>query len=212
MDVSEFLWVATPVAWLACAQRHVDLLLLDHAHCEKKAAQSALHFILRYPEFHELVYRASRFAREELRHFEQVYKIMRDRNIPLRYLTPSRYASGLQSHRGGAEEDKLLDSLIIASIIEARSCERFGALLPYLDDRLAQFYRGLLASEARHFLTYLDLAKQLNHSAFEQRVSFFLEVEARLITEPDDQFRFHSGAPSAVLLAKDGVALTQRVE
>ena len=202
MQVDSFLAIPTPQAWLEFTTGQVEVLLLDHAHCEKKAAQSAMHFIRHYPHYDALVYKASRFAREELRHFEQVYQIMKRRGIQLTYLSASRYAQGMRQHLTKQEPDRLLDMLIISAFIEARSCERFGALIPYLDQQLAKFYRGLLASEQRHFMAYLELAEQLNHPLYDERICFFREVEAQLIVSPDDQFRFHSGVPSPCLLDK----------
>ncbi len=200
MQVQGFLKAVTPQSWLEFATKHVDLLLLDHAHCEKKAAQAAIQYLLRYPEFDDLVYRASRFAREELRHFEQVYQRMQQRGIALKYLTPSRYAKGLLQHRNKEEPYHLAECLLISALIEARSCERFAAVVPYVDDQLAQFYQGLYAAEERHFLTYLELAYQVAPAGFDQRVEFFKQKEAELILHPDDQFRFHSGVPSQNLV------------
>ena len=88
---------------------------------------------------------------------------------------------------------RLIDTLIVGAFIEARSCERFSSLLPYLDDELSAFYRKLHQAEARHFQTYLALAKQFSAEDLTDRITLFAEAEATLITESDEHFRFHSG-------------------
>ena len=108
---------ATPNTWIEKALQHPEILLIDHAHCEKKAASTALALIYRYPEQHELVARLSRLAREELRHFEQVLKIMHQRNITFQHLAPARYAQGLLKHARTHEPAKLIDTLLIAAFV-----------------------------------------------------------------------------------------------
>lgn len=186
----------TPLAWCEAALANLDVLLLDHAHCEKKAASTALSLIYRYPNQLDLIERMSKLAREELRHFEQVLKIMRQRDVLFTHLSPSRYAHGLLQHARTHEPEKLIDTLIIGAFVEARSCERFSALVPLLDDELAKFYAGLLASEARHYQHYINFAKQLAAEDISERINFFSVIEGDLILEPDPQFRFHSGTPS----------------
>ncbi|HEX6928224.1 MAG TPA: tRNA-(ms[2]io[6]A)-hydroxylase, partial [Gammaproteobacteria bacterium] len=131
-DIPEFLAAPTPPAWVEAAAANLPLILIDHAHCEKKAASSALTLLFRYPENSGLVHRMSRLAREELRHFEQVLKLMERRGIAYRHLTPARYAEGMRKHARTHEPARLLDMLVIGAFIEARSCERFGALAPAL--------------------------------------------------------------------------------
>ena len=119
--------------------------------------------------------------KEELHHFWQVREAMMSRNIPYIKITASRYAKGMLKE---------------VRTHEARSCERFAALAPYLDDDLQAFYLSLLRSEARHYQDYLALAQQVSTDDISSRVQFFGEVEAALITSPDDEFRFHSGVPA----------------
>lgn len=190
------LFCKTPQAWIEQALNQQDILLIDHAHCEKKAASTALSMIYRYPEHTILIDRMSRLAREELRHFEQVLKIMAKRKITYQHLTPARYAQGMFKHAYTHEPAKLIDTLIIGAFVEARSCERFAALLPFLDEELAKFYQGLLASEARHYQHYIQFAKQLSKEDIDSRIEFFSEIERDLILQPDNQFRFHSGVPA----------------
>lgn len=192
-SIINFLACSTPKAWIDKALVQSNVLLIDHAHCEKKAASTALSLIFRYPHHYDLLQQMSRLAREELRHFEQVLAIMKKRNIELAHLEPSRYAGELRKHRHHHEPDALIDTLIIGAFIEARSCERFFSLCPFLDDELQKFYQNLITSEARHYLNYLELAQKYSHKDITNRILFFREIEAELIDSPDSVFRFHSG-------------------
>ncbi|MEM9243296.1 MAG: tRNA-(ms[2]io[6]A)-hydroxylase [Pseudomonadota bacterium] len=192
--IMDFLPCQTPKQWLDAAIKQQSILLIDHAHCEKKAALSAIHFIHRYPDREKLVYQASRLAREELRHFEKVLALLQKKAITMTALSPSRYAAGLRRHVSPQEPQRLIDLLIIAAFIEARSCERFYQLYPRLDQELATFYHGLFAAEARHFQLYLNLATEYAHDDLQARVDFFAEQEKHLIQSEDKVFRFHSGA------------------
>jgi tRNA-(ms[2]io[6]A)-hydroxylase len=185
----------TPQAWLEKAVTELPTLLIDHAKCEKKAASTALALIYRYPYHWDLVERMSRLAREELRHFEQVLKIMRKREIAFTHMTPGRYAKGLLKYARTHEPARLIDNLIIGAFVEARSCERFSALVPLLDAELSKFYTGLLASEARHYEHYINFAREFSKEPIDERIAFYSEVEETLIVAPDEQFRFHSGIP-----------------
>jgi len=188
----------TPKAWLEAARGQHELLLVDHANCEKKAAATALNLMFRYGERQpELQESLSKLAREELRHFEQVTRIMRARGIVHRPLTAARYAEGLRKSLRKGDQERLTDLLVIGAFIEARSCERFGALAPLLDQELAAFYSGLHAAEARHFKLYLALAERYGAGDVAERVPVFREVEAELIDSEDGEFRFHSGIPVA---------------
>ncbi len=196
--VREFLPCETPAAWIDAALAQPDLLLIDHANCEKKAASTALNLMYRYTEHSDLLNKMSRLAREELRHFEQVFAIMQRRGVTYRAVSASRYASALRAEVRSSEPERLIDTLLVGALIEARSCERFAALIPRLDEELANFYTSLLKSEARHFQDYLALAGHLADNAnIESRLSHLKQVEARLICEPDIELRFHSGVPAA---------------
>ncbi len=197
--IREFLPCATPPAWVDWALANQDLLLVDHANCEKKAASTALNLMYRYVEHPELLERLSRLAREELRHFEQVLAIMRSRDVDYPQLAASRYAGGLREIVRTAEPGRLVDTLLVGAVIEARSCERFAALAPHLDDELRAFYESLLRSESRHFADYLRLARGIaSAEEVEQRLALVLERERELIEGEDDCFRFHSGVPGGV--------------
>lgn len=197
-NISAFLDTETPDEWLDVATERLPEMLLDHANCELKAASTALGFLYRYPDRTALAQRMSRLAREELRHFEQVRSIMDDMEIPFERLTASRYAGGLRDAARRDEPHKLLDLLLIGALIEARSCERFAKIAPRLPQKLGKFYSGLLASEARHFEHYIAFAKSecdVTDAQIEQRLEELKKIEAALITDPDPEFRFHSGVP-----------------
>lgn len=206
MEINQFLLCKTPHEWIACAQDNLDVLLIDHANCEKKAASTALNLMYRYVEYPELLLQLSKLAREELRHFEQVVSILTERKIPYEQISSARYAGELRKNVRTHEPGRLIDILIVSAIVEARSCERFEGLMQVLDVELAEFYGSLLKSEARHFKVYLDFAKTINQTAqsksdkkeeesFESRVSYFLQQDKRLIESLDTDFRFHSGRP-----------------
>ncbi len=194
--VERFLLCDTPQAWLDAAVQQQDILLVDHANCEKKAASTALNLMFRYVDRPELLSKMSRLAREELRHFEQVLSIMQARAVVYPQLTASRYAEGMRRHVRKAEPLRLQDLMIVGAFIEARSCERFEKLAPLLDEELQRFYLSLLKSEARHYRDYLNLGRAYAEGPIEDRIAFFAEVEAELITRPDQEFRFHSGPPA----------------
>jgi tRNA-(ms[2]io[6]A)-hydroxylase len=133
--------------------------------------------------------------KEELHHFYQVLEIMNEYSVEYQSITPCRYAKGMLRHVKTFEPDAMVDKLIIGAYIEARSCERFAKLAPHVDQRLADFYVSLLRSEARHYQDYLSLAEQISGKDIAERVKFFGEVEADLISTPDTDFKFHSGLP-----------------
>lgn len=191
-----FLRCATPSSWVDAALQQLDVLLVDHANCEKKAAATAMNLMYKYVDKPELLERMSQLAREELLHFEQVVGLMRERGMAYTHLGPSRYAGGLRQHIRTHEPAKLVDTLIIGAFVEARSCERFAAVAPKLDAQLGKFYTSLLRSEARHYEYYLELARAYANEDIEPRIEFFAALEAELISSPDPDFRFHSGAPA----------------
>ena len=201
-DIQAFLLCPTPPSWLDKALDNPELLLIDHANCEKKAASTALNLIYRHTENFDLLNKMSRLAREELRHFEQVIAIMEKRGIAYRPLSAAGYAAALRKEVRTYEPARLIDTLIVGGIIEARSCERFAALAPHLDEELAGFYTSLLKSEARHFKDYLSLANAIaeksesqgSQASLDQRIQELLAIEAKLIESPEESFRFHSGS------------------
>jgi tRNA-(ms[2]io[6]A)-hydroxylase len=169
-------------------------LLVDHAHCERKAAGTALNLIFRYPDRAWLAAPLSRLAREELVHFEQVLELMRARGLRLRGLRPSPYAGGLRRAVRAREPERLLDTLLCSALIEARSCERFRLLADAAPDApLRDLYRGLLASEARHHGAYLELAGEVAPaSELRERLAALAAHEARVLAEVPPLARMHA--------------------
>lgn len=196
VDISEilaFLPCETPDAWVSAALAHPEELLIDHANCEKKAAGTALNLMFRYVDKLDLLNKMSRLAREELRHFEQVLAIMKQRGVEYRHISSARYANGLRELARKNDPGKLVDILICGALIEARSCERFAKIAPHLDAQLSEFYNSLLKSESRHFKDYLSLAQRYANEPIEARIDTFREKERELILAEDELFRFHSG-------------------
>ncbi|MCL9774337.1 tRNA isopentenyl-2-thiomethyl-A-37 hydroxylase MiaE [Vibrio methylphosphonaticus] len=147
------------------------------------------------PYSQDLIDKMMLLIKEELHHFYQVLEILEGRNIPYHPIPAGRYAKGLLSKATTHEPNTLIDKLIIGAYIEARSCERFAKLAPYMDDDISKFYVSLLRSEARHYQDYLKLAEQISGDDITERVAYFGKIEADLITSPDSDFKFHSGVP-----------------
>ena len=193
-EIENFLPCKTPDLWIENALANPELLLIDHANCEKKAASTALNLMYRYVGNFDLLNKMSRLAREELRHFEQVIAIMKRRNIEYRQISASRYAVKLREAVRPNDPDKLVDILIVGALIEARSCERFAKIAPFLDSELESFYLSLLKSEGRHFKDYLNLACTVaSQQQVDKRLTIFTAIEKQLVESPDTEFRFHSG-------------------
>jgi tRNA 2-(methylsulfanyl)-N6-isopentenyladenosine37 hydroxylase len=193
---------ATPERWLqaACEQWHE--LLIDHAYCEKKAASSAVALIFAYPECEQQSLSLARLAREELRHFEQVTRLMRQLAVPFRRLKPGRYAGRLRTALRTHEPARRVDLMLAGALIEARSCERFALLSSRLPAPLGEFYGELARVEARHGDLYLRFAADASAadpdgSAWRTRLAVLAALEAELISGEDDELRFHSGPPRA---------------
>ena len=194
--IYEFLGARTTQAWVDAALADLPLIIQDHANCEKKAAGTAMNLIFRYEFSYDLQRKLAQLIREEMLHYEQVLGIMNERGQAWKYLSAGRYAKGMLKHKRTYEPAAMVDVLIIGAFIEARSCERFAALAEVINDkRLAKYYRYLLKSESRHFEDYLALAQSLAEDSIDERVAFFREVEAELISSPDSELRFHSGEP-----------------
>jgi tRNA-(ms[2]io[6]A)-hydroxylase len=189
-----FLQQPTSQAWLDQALNHLDVILLDHSHCERKAAGVALNLMFRYPSSQKLVRSLTAVAKEELEHFEQVNQILEDRGIALRPLTPPPYGAGLNKQVRIQEPDRMLDSLLVSALIEARSHERLGLLGVYCPDaKLAKFYRSLMASEARHYGVYWVLATTyFDPSTVEKRLEELALVESNLLSTLHPEPRVHS--------------------
>jgi tRNA-(ms[2]io[6]A)-hydroxylase len=191
--------VATPAAWIAAACTNPDILLIDHANCEKKAASTALALMFAYAEDLDLADEMSRLAREELRHYEQVARLIRALKIVPQRLGPGRYAEGMRRLVAKAEPHREVDLMICGAFIEARSCERFASLAPAIGGAAGELFHGLHAAEARHHRVYLDLALRAaaRHDVeLAPRIERFAAHEAELILSRDPLLRFHSGVPA----------------
>ena len=180
--------------WISQAMPQINEILLDHAHCEKKAASMALNLMFRYPEYPQLMQPLSELAREELRHFEQVFSVMEERNIPFRRQRPSTYAGRLVSIVRKDEPHRMLDLMLCACLIEARSCERMKILSENLVDvNLARLYRGLLACEARHHQVYIDMLETIfPREEILERLEEVATHESEVLETPDDFVRLHT--------------------
>lgn len=188
------LLIPTPERWLTQVESQLDLLLIDHAHCEKKAAGVAMNLLFAYVENAELTRAMTEIMAEELDHFHQVRALLDRRGIRFYKLPPSRYGPRLHELVSHQEPQRAVDRLLVAALIEARSCERFGLLRDRLADReLAEFYGGLFESEARHHSTYVRLAKDFRpEEAVRERLAELAAAEAAIIEAGEDQPRMHS--------------------
>lgn len=180
--------------WLARVQDNLEELLIDHAHCEKKAAGVAMNLIFHYVEHEELCRAMTEIVHEELEHFQLVLEIIKQRGWRFRRLKPSRYGPQLHELIRAGEPERAIDRLLVASLIEARSCERFCLLRDHLDDcALAEFYGGLFESEARHHTTYVKLACTFSdENTVRDRLAELSSAEAEIIARGDERVRMHS--------------------
>lgn len=184
----------TSDAWIEQAMAHLDTILLDHSSCERKAAGCALNLIFRYPSNERLVRQLTAIAQEELEHFEQVNQWLERKGIPLGPLKPAPYGAFLKQQVRRHEPERLLDSLLVAALIEARSHERLGLLAQHCPEpELAKFYRGLMASEARHYGAYWVLADAYyERNIFNQRLDELAVAESEVLATLHPQPRVHS--------------------
>jgi len=183
--------VPTDAAWARAAMRDVDAVLVDHAHCEMKAATNALSLATRHPGDPELVRALTSLAREEIDHFQRVFAMLVERGIPLGPPPVDAYAAGLrravnEMPREGADPGGLVDRLLVGALIEARSCERFKLLGDATAGDPARagehaLWTELLAAEARHYRTFVDLAERAAGGPVDARLERLAEAEARIV-------------------------------
>jgi len=172
-----------PEGWVDCIRDHLDAVLVDHAHLERKAATSALN-LEKYPELWSKVDELNAIAIEELQHFQMVLDILRRRGIPFTGTRQSPWITGLYSEIRRGRREQVIDHLICSALIEGRSCEKFQILSDALKDHdpeLAQFYAGLVESEGNHYATYLLMARGIDETETDRRLDFYLDVDAALI-------------------------------
>jgi tRNA-(ms[2]io[6]A)-hydroxylase len=182
--------------WLDQVDQHLDEVLIDHAHCERKAASTAMNLMNSYTEDRELCREMTRIVEEELEHFEMVLQLLDRRGVPFRRLASGPYGRRLNALVRSTEPDRAVDRLLIASLIEARSCERFSLLSSHVRPRepeLADFYAGLFESEARHHTTYVKLAEHFApRDVVRQRLDQLSAEEAAILAEGSEFPRMHS--------------------
>jgi tRNA-(ms[2]io[6]A)-hydroxylase len=199
MTVSNFgkiklLCQPTSKEWLDQALANLDTILLDHSHCERKAAGVAVNLLFRYPAYKSLITELTAIAKEELEHFAQVNQWLEKRGVELAPLKPSPYGATLKQAMGKDEPERLLDALLVAALIEARSHERLGLLASHCpEENLANFYRGLMASEARHYGVYWLLAREyFPEEVVNLRLNELTQLESEILTNLYPEPRIHS--------------------
>ena len=182
--------------WLTHVDEHLDELLVDHAHCERKAASTAMNLMNAYTENRRLCAEMKRIVEEELEHFEMVLQILDQRNVPFRRIPSGPYGKKLTQLIRNDEPNRAVDRLLVASLIEARSCERFRLLATHLSSKepeLSRFYASLFESEARHHSTYVQLAEDFQPRAtIKSRLNQLSENESQIIAEGSSLPRMHS--------------------
>jgi len=184
------------IRWLRQVDNHLGEILVDHAHCERKAASTAMNLINAYTEHRQLCREMKRIVEEELEHFEMVLELLDQRQIPFRRLASGPYGRELNRLIVSQEPQRAVDRLLVASLIEARSCERFRLLAEHIgaDDRqLADFYSGLFESEARHHTTYVRLAEDFaDRQEVRARLDQLSARESEIIAAGCELPRMHS--------------------
>jgi len=185
---------ASDARWLAQVDAHLDEILIDHAHCEKKAAGVAMNLLFSYVDHVPLARAMTEIVTEELAHFHLVLDLLEQRGIRFRKLSPSSYGQRLHAIVRKEEPARAVDRLLVAGLIEARSCERFAVLRDHVDDaELQEFYGSLFESEARHHATYVRLACDVApEETVRERLHWLAAEEAAIIAQGDPVARMHS--------------------
>lgn len=180
--------------WLKMVEQNLDEILIDHAHCEKKAAGCAMNLIFAYVDNEELCRELSEIVNEELEHFIMVLDLLKKRGIPFRRQKPGSYGRQLNDLVRKSEPERAIDRLLVASLIEARSCERFDLLRRHVQDpELADFYDSLFESEARHHTTYVRMARYYgSEETVRRRLEELSALETEIVNRGDPLPRMHS--------------------
>jgi tRNA-(ms[2]io[6]A)-hydroxylase len=176
-----------PADWLPKVLGNLPAVLVDHAHLERKAATTALN-LEKFRDLFPRVEELNAIAIEELQHFQLVLNLLKQRSIPFGQPFPSPWISGLMKAIRNGQRGQVIDHLICCSLIEGRSCEKFQVLATELktsDAELATFYGSLVESEGNHYATYLLMARAIDEAETNRRLDYFLDVDARLIREPN---------------------------
>ena len=172
-----------PTSWLAKVRAGLPAVLVDHAYLERKAATTALN-LEKYVELYDKVSELNAIAIEELQHFELVLRLLRERGIPFGAPQRSPWITGMMAEIRKGRKHQVIDHLVVCSLIEGRSCEKFQILakeIRDLDPGLADFYASLVESEGNHYAAYLIMARQIDETEADERLDHFLELDARLI-------------------------------
>lgn len=185
----------TDPRWANIAKKNIAEILIDHAHCEQKAASTAISLIVGFPEYSELVTDMIALVKEEMSHFKLVHERLLQKGIPLGRDRKDAYVQTLRTFfpKGGSRSDQLVHRLLCAALIEARSCERFRLLSEHLEDvELAKFYRDLMVSEANHYTLFLGHARRVgDRDQVNQKWSDLLEFEAEIMKNLGTQETVH---------------------
>ena len=185
----------TDPRWVNIVEKNINESLPDHAYCEQKAASYAISLITKYPDIPEIVDKMIALSQEEMEHFQMVHNIIKNRGFKLGRERKDPYVHDLMTFikRGGNHEMVLVDRLLIAAMIEARSCERFRVLSENIqDEELSKFYHDLMTSEARHYYMFIKLAKKYGKGVdVDKRWQEFLEKEAEIMDKYGKQETVH---------------------
>ncbi len=188
--------VPTDDGWFDRVRDHLDVILVDHCHLEKRAASNALNMIFRYTGKDSILRELSDVVQEEMEHFVMCLDLLEARDIKFIRLKPSPYAAKLKESIERQEPKAFLDQLLMAALIEARSCERFKILgdeLEDIDPELSAFYKDLVVSEARHHMLYTNIARQFYPAdEVKERLSELAAIEADAVASCTDAPRLHS--------------------
>ncbi len=183
-----------PEDWLPRVLKNLPAVLVDHAHLERKAATTALN-LEKYRDLYDRVQELNAIAIEELQHFQLVLDLLKRRNIPFTQPYPSRWISGLMRSVRQGQRQQVIDHLLCCALIEGRSCEKFQVLasseLISSDPDLAQFYASLVESEGNHYATYILMARAIDDAETDRRLDFYLDLEAKLLREPNPYPMLH---------------------
>ena len=190
--------MVTDPRWVNVVSKNLEEILVDHAFCEQKAASSAISIIVQYPQYSDLVQAMTAICHEEMQHFNMVHEKLIERGYKLGFERKDPYVNDLsiflrRSKTNSSKKGLFVNQMLLAAIIEARSCERFKILSEQLEDQdLKSFYRSLMESEARHYTTFLHFAKKYGDGInVDERWKAFLEFEASLMEKYSKKETMH---------------------
>ena len=190
--------MATDPRWVNLVEKNIEEILIDHAFCEQKAASNAISIIVQYPQYPDLVDAMVEICKEEMEHFKMVHEKLKERGFKLGFERKDPYVNDLSKYlkknqNDGSRQGHFVKQMLFAAMIEARSCERFKILSEQLKDPdLKTFYRFLMKSEARHYMTFLNFAKKYGGKIdVKQKWNDFLEFEGELMKQYGSKETIH---------------------